>query len=317
MAVQAVAPLTDVRPDRITLGAFAGVVFIGGANVVAVRISNQELDPIWGAAIRFALESLLLFATARLMRLALPRGRALVGAVLMGASGFFGAYSFLYLALRDLQASLVGPIMASVPLITFFLALAHGLERFRWRGLAGGLVSVAGIAVLSGAAISGDVPLRSVLFAVGGAVCAAESGIVVKKIPKTHPIPLNAVAMAFGTVLLMVTSFFLGETHVLPKQTDTLVAFTYLVLFGSTLLFIFFVVVVSRWTVSGASYQFVLFPIVAVILAALIANEKVTASTGLGAALVIVGVYIGALSRDRRPQSTEPPPTPVENCVSC
>jgi drug/metabolite transporter (DMT)-like permease len=37
--------------------------------------------------------------------------------------------------------------MAFVPLLTFFFAMAHGLERFRWRGLFGAALGVAGIAV--------------------------------------------------------------------------------------------------------------------------------------------------------------------------
>ena len=36
-------------------GAFAGAILIGGSNFVAVRYSNRELDPLWGAGFRFAL----------------------------------------------------------------------------------------------------------------------------------------------------------------------------------------------------------------------------------------------------------------------
>lgn len=42
--------------NQATVLAFASVVVIGGVNVVAVRLSNQELQPLYGAGL--ALRSL-------------------------------------------------------------------------------------------------------------------------------------------------------------------------------------------------------------------------------------------------------------------
>ena len=39
--------------DRTTLLAFGGVVLFGGLNALAVKASNAELAPYWGAAVRF------------------------------------------------------------------------------------------------------------------------------------------------------------------------------------------------------------------------------------------------------------------------
>ncbi|MDQ1595041.1 MAG: hypothetical protein QOH40_1597, partial [Arthrobacter pascens] len=36
------------RVQRLTLAAFSVAVLLGGANFVAVRLSNQELAPFWG-----------------------------------------------------------------------------------------------------------------------------------------------------------------------------------------------------------------------------------------------------------------------------
>lgn len=52
-----------------------------GTNFVAVRFSNQELPPFWGAGLRFAAAALVLSAAAALGRFPLPRGRALAGAL--------------------------------------------------------------------------------------------------------------------------------------------------------------------------------------------------------------------------------------------
>ena len=45
--------------DRSTLIAFALLVIVGGSNAVAVRFSNVELPPFWGAATRFGTVALI------------------------------------------------------------------------------------------------------------------------------------------------------------------------------------------------------------------------------------------------------------------
>ena len=57
-----------------------------------------------------------------------------------------------------------------------------------------------------------------------------------------------------------------------------------------------FVWVIRRWSAAGASYQFVLFPIVSVLGGAWLLGEAITTSLLVGAPLVLAGVYLGALS---------------------
>jgi len=72
----AVAIRTGTAPDRLALGAFIGAVAIGGSNFVAIRFSNRELDPLWGAGVRFALAAGVFGLLVAAMQLSLPRGRA-------------------------------------------------------------------------------------------------------------------------------------------------------------------------------------------------------------------------------------------------
>ena len=69
------------RPNRWILAAFVAVVVIGGTNFVAVRFSNRELPPFWGASIRFFAAAAVLATFAVVQRLDFPRGSALAGAV--------------------------------------------------------------------------------------------------------------------------------------------------------------------------------------------------------------------------------------------
>jgi drug/metabolite transporter (DMT)-like permease len=92
----ATAPIARQVPDRLTLAAFAAVVVIGGSNFVAVRFSNQELPPFFGAGLRFAAATLLFLAVVVLRGIPLPRGQALLGTLLYGLLAFAGAYAFAF-----------------------------------------------------------------------------------------------------------------------------------------------------------------------------------------------------------------------------
>lgn len=300
--------MREGSPDRVTLGAFGLVVAIAGINFVAVRFSNQELPPFWGAALRFATASVLLFLIVAARKRPLPQGRALLGAVLYGILAFGASYAFAYYALVAVRAGLASVVLALVPLTTFFFAVAHRVERFRWLGLVGALFAVAGIALVYREQISADVPVLSLLSLLAAAASIAESSLVIKRFPKADPFATNAVAMATGTFLLLALSFATNEPHALPSQSRTWLAVSYLVVVGSVLLFMAYLFVLTRWTASATSYQFVLSPLVTVAVAAWLAGETVTPTFAVGGLLVIVGVYVGALHR--RPAG--PPRLPAE-----
>jgi drug/metabolite transporter (DMT)-like permease len=287
--------------DRRILLAFAGVVLLAGTNIVAVRFSNRELDPFWGAGVRFLGASSILWALVAAGRHPIPKGRDLRGALVYGILSFTVAYAFFYWGSQEVPAGLGGTIMASVPLLTVMFAAAHRLERLRLRGVLGAVIALMGIALMSSGALAGDVSLLSVLAVVVAAAAAAESGIVLKLLPSSHPVVTNAIAMSVGAVLLLVLSLVAGESWRPPESPSVWGALIYLAI-ASPFLFMLVVYVIQRWTATGASYQFVLFPIVSVLGGALLLGEDITSSLLLGAPLVLLGVYVGALSGSQGPE---------------
>ena len=53
--------------------------------------------------------------------------------------------------------------------------------------------------------------------------------------------------------------------------------------------------VLNNWTVSGTSYGFVMFPLVTVVVASVLAGENIIPNFMFGAAFVLTGVLIGAI----------------------
>ena len=283
-------------PSGYTLAAFGVAVVLGGANFLMVRISNQELPPIWGAGLRFTLAAALFVVISLALNLRWPRGRQLALTTLYGVLSFTISYALVYWALVRLTAGVTTVVLATVPLVTLLLAAAHKLETLRWRAVIGSLLAVAGVGWMFIGPQDLDLPLWPVLAVFGSALCISESVILGKKVADNHPAVINAVAMTVGAVGLLGLSAVIGEQWLLPSQPDVVWSLVYLVTLGSVGLFVLILLVVRRWTASATSYAFVLFPVVTIALGAWFADEPVTVDGLVGAVLVMAGVWFGALS---------------------
>jgi len=283
-------------------------VLVGGSNAVAVRFSNSELPPFWGAAFRFSAAALIFWAVLLSRRLPLPRGRALAGGVVYGALSIGATYAFIYWGLLQIHAGLAMTVLALGPLLTLLLASAHRLEPFKWSGLAGALTALAGIALAIGQNLGSTVPLMSLLALVAGAACGAEASVVYKLFPRSDPLATNAIATTTGAVILALVSLVAREPWFLPAAAPTWAAFGYLVVIGSVVLFYLYLFVLSRWTATATSYAFLLFPVAATIISAWLTDEVVTPRFIFGGLIVLGGVWIGAVRPSGKPAPAQEPP---------
>ena len=281
--------------DRRTLAAFVAAVIFLGVNFVAVRFSNQELPPFWGASLRFMIACILLFSLTRWRNIALPQGAALTGAALFGLFSFALNFGFLYWALTRVSAGMASVMFATIPLITQLIASLVGQERLTWRGILGAGIVIAGIGVVFIEQLKFDVPFVYLGAVLLGAISAALSGIVVKQFPKSHPMATNVIGMGGAAILLLLLSFFTREARGLPALPSTWLALGWLVL-SSIVGFVLVVWLLSRWSATATSYIGVLTPLVTVVVASLLAGETPTVTFLGGSLLVLLGVYVGALS---------------------
>jgi len=285
--------------SRLVALAFVAETLFAGANGVAIRFSNRELAPIWGAGLRFALAGILIVGVMLVLRLALPRGRSLLGAMLFGLLQFAGAFGFAYLALVRIHAGVGQTLLALVPLATLLLAVAQRQERLSGAAVAGTLLGLAGIGLIFLDPGREAIPPIALLLVLASVLCFAQALVLVRRLPPVHPVALNAVGMVTGALVLLIASVLLGESWLLPKRADTWGALVYLVVIGSGVVFLLHVFVAQKWTASRASYVMVTIPLVTIVLSAWLDQEPVTPGLLLGGLLVIVGVYVGALRTER------------------
>jgi len=283
--------------DPSTIAAFLVMVVAVGGNVIGIKYIARagELDPLWAAASRFLLAAAIFAIAARAMRAPLPRGRAFVGAVLYGTLSIGAFFGLAYWGLQRAPAGLAGVFLATGPLLTFLFALAHRQEQFSWDSMIGAIIVVAGTAIVYNAGRDEGVPAASLLAILAASACAAEGAIVVKGFPPVHPAMRNTIGMAVGAAFLLVLMPFFDESVSIPNTATTWAAQVYLVLIGSVAVFALYLFILSRWTASSASYEFVLAPIVGVVLAVWLLDEQVSGRFIAGSVVVLAGVYLGAI----------------------
>ncbi|MEU7556053.1 DMT family transporter [Streptomyces sp. NPDC044571] len=294
----------DPRRDRVATVCFVAGSVLAGGNAVGIRLCVRELDALWSAALRFGAAALLLALVMTARRLPWPRGRALAGAVLFGLLNFGLTFALTYYALEDIHAGLGQTVLALVPLVTLLLSVLQGQERLRAVALLGTLCAVAGVAVISRAPLQGSAPPSAFLALLGAVLCFAQAAVLVERLPKVHPVAMNAVGMAAGAVALFAGSRLAGDRWVLPERATTWWSLAYLVVAGSILVFVSYLLVIQRWGASRAAYAFVVVPVVTIVASAWLDDEPLTPTLLLGTPLILAGVYLGALRRRPAPAAT-------------
>jgi drug/metabolite transporter (DMT)-like permease len=279
--------------DRPTIIAFIAIILIGGSNAVAIRLGNAELTPFVGATLRFGLAALLLLAWAVARRTPLPTGRARLGVVLYGLTSFTGSNAALYWGLVAASAATAMVAIATVPQMTLLIAVGIGQERLTARGLAGALIALAGVALIVGDQVGAAIPPERLAALFVGAAFIASSGVIVKQVPPGNPIAANGIGMAIGAVVLGTLAVLVGDPLALPTEAQTWGSILYLAIVGSVGLFMAVLYVLARWSASATSYATLVMPLVTVALAAVFLGETVTPTFLVGAAIALVGVYVG------------------------
>jgi len=309
LPTEADLPVARVTPavarfDIATMLAFVALVVLIAGNTVAVRLVSRQLPLFWGAGTRFAAAGLIFALVVSVRRLPLPRGRALVAALVFGVLQFGLGLALGYWAMQRVPAGLASLILALVPLFTLLTAAAARQERLTIRGAIGALIAVAGIGLLFGARASSGIPPLRLIAAVGMALSVGLTGVLLRAYSKVPGASMNAVGMLVGSALLLGISVVTGETSqglaaLIPSTPAVWWAQAYLIGPGSVGVFALFLYLLRRWNASTVSYQTVLSPPVTILLSLWLLGEPVTGNLALGGALVLLGVYVGVLAKGR------------------
>ncbi|MGW4378346.1 EamA family transporter [Kitasatospora sp. NPDC004531] len=278
-----------------------GIVYVvWGSTYLAIRVVVETMPPLLSGALRFAAAGVLLAAGLaarrgpRTLRVTWPQ---LGSAALVGVLLLVGGNGLVVLAERTVPSGLAALMVASVPLWVVVLRRAFG-TRTGPATLAGVLVGLAGLAVLTVPGLTGTVGLSGLLLVVAAALVWALGSVLAGRLPMpADPFVASVYEMLAGAAGALALSFLRGEPGGFDPaavSTASWLGLGYLVLFGSIVAFTSYAWLLQRAPLPlVATYAYVN-PVVAVFLGWLFLSEALTWPILLGGAIVVGGVFLVA-----------------------
>ena len=295
-----VSPERKLRPKAgwgVPL-AWVTLCIVWSSTWLAIKIGLRDLPPISFVAIRFliAIGALLAVSVGRTRLLPQRRSDYTVLAI-TGILMFAVNYTLLFWAELHVSSGLAAVLQATIPI--FGMVFAHWMlpdEPLRLQKLAGAMIALGGVAVICGRLLGFNGPLAfwGGVGVVVGAASAAYANVLVKaRSMQLAPAMLAAWQMMFGIAPLLVVGLVVDGNPARFHWTATaLFCLLYLAVIGSALTFLLLYWLLPRLTVAQLQSISLITPPGAVMLGWLLGGETFPISSLLGAALVLMGVWM-------------------------
>lgn len=280
------------------VAAFLAIYLIWGSTYLGIRIAIETLPPLLMAGLRFLIAGALLYGWARLRGAPRPAAAHWRSAFVVGALLFLFGNGGVVWAEQWVDSGLAALMIATEPLCIVLLAwLAPGGTRPGARVIAGLFIGFAGVALLVGGGTGpGGLDLAGAAILVLAALCWAAGSIYSPRAPfPSSQILSTAMTMLGGGALLTLAGLLHGEAARVTEAALSLrsvLAFGYLVVFGSIVGFSAYRWLLEVTTPTRVSTYAYVNPAVAVLLGWALAGEKVGAQTLLAGGIIVLAVVL-------------------------
>ncbi|HEX4665522.1 MAG TPA: DMT family transporter [Chthoniobacterales bacterium] len=265
---------------------------------LVIKIGLIDLPPVSFVAWRFVVAAIVLVAISfGRVRLLPPSGSDYFILAGTGLLMFSLNYGLLFWAELHVSSGLAAVIQASIPI--FGMVFAHWMlpdEPLRWQRMIGALVAILGVAFICARLLSfhGWVAFFGGVGIAVGAASAAFSNVVLKarKI-QLPPSMLAAWQMIFGLAPLVLLGFFMDGNPLRFHWTGrAILCLLYLAVIGSSFTFLLLYWLLPRMSVTGLQAIALITPPGAIALGWAFGGEELSAWSLVGAALVLLGVWM-------------------------
>ena len=302
------APRASVQAPEWQIWLALGIVYVvWGSTYLAIRVMVETMPPLLSGGVRHVVAGTIIFTILLLRRgpgaFRLRRSE-LIGGAIVGLLLLLGGNGLVVLGEREVPSGLTALIVAVVPLCVVVLRVMfrEKIASGTILGVVAGFIGVAILIVPEG--ITGRVDVVSMLMIVGAAISWSIGSYMSRRLDMPHdPLASTGVQMLVGGVALLATGALTGES-IQPDQfsTESLLSLGYLILFGSVLAYTAYTWVLIHASVSRVSTYAYINPVVAVFLGWLLLRETVDLTMIIGAAVIIVSVWMVIRTEARKPK---------------
>jgi drug/metabolite transporter (DMT)-like permease len=283
--------------------ALATVYVVWGSTYLAMRITDRSMPPLLMSSARFLVAGALLYVLTRNGRR--PSAREWLSAAIIGTALLAIGNAGVAWAETRIESGLAALIVASIPLYVAVLDRLFFGRRLSPVAILGLVVGFAGVALLVRPGGGGDLFAAALLLVTTFAWAAGSLYARGAALPQ-NPLRAASMQMLAASVVAAAAGLIRGEAsqvHAATFGLEPLLAFGYLVAFGSIAAFSAYAWLLKNVRISVvATYAFVN-PVVAVALGSAFLGERITATTLIAGGAVVVAVVLIVSARAPRPRA--------------
>jgi drug/metabolite transporter (DMT)-like permease len=285
--------------------ALGWVSFIWGTTWLASKIGVSHMPALQMSGIRQIIGGGLIIIYFLVRNYRLPRGDQWVVILILSILNFVLSNGLSTWGVKYISSGLGSIISAIFPLWLVIITMISG-KRLPKQAIIGLLMGFGGVCIIFYEHLQDflDADFRFGIFLSLTATVTWAFGTLYIQQKVTHFNPFFSVGFQMLIAGVILTAIAHGSGNVIPISAipaATWWAIAYLVLFGSVTTFIFYVYSLQHLPAALASVYAYINPIVAVLLGALLLNEKLTLFIALGGIITITGVYLVNNSLKKRP----------------
>jgi drug/metabolite transporter (DMT)-like permease len=286
------------RLDWRIPAAWVTLCIVWSSTWLAIKIGLRDLPPISFVASSFVIATIVLLAISigRVRLLPATAGDyfvlAVTGVLMFGVNYLTVFWGELYVS-----SGLAAVLQTTITI--FGMLFAHWMlpdEPLRVQRLSGALIAIGGVILICGRLLNFGGVLAfcgGVAIAIGGAAAAFSNVLLKKRALTLAPAMLAAWQMIFGTIPMLILGAIVDGNPAKFHWTSTAVfCLLYLAIIGSSLTFLLLYWLLPRMSVINLQAISLITPPGAVMLGWILGGEKFPLWSLLGAAIVLVGVWM-------------------------
>jgi drug/metabolite transporter (DMT)-like permease len=270
-----------------------------GGSYFFVEIALEEWSPLLIVAVRIVVASIVIWGIVLAAGLPVPRFRAAwMAFFFMGLLNNVFPFLLIVWGQKEIESGLAAILTAAAPIFSVIVAGVWLKDEPVTRPkLLGAVLGLIGVAVLIGpSALAGlDANLLAQLAVLGGALSYAFAGVYARRFTRMKIDPIVAAAgqlLMSSLIMILLASMFDAPSQLIESSARVWIAVGLMAVFSTALAYILYFRLLASAGATNAILVTLLIPVTAILLGALILDERLLWLHFLGMAVIGLGLSV-------------------------
>ncbi|MGI9248378.1 MAG: DMT family transporter [Woeseiaceae bacterium] len=270
-----------------------------GGSYFLVEIALLEWSPLLIVAVRVVIASFVIWGIVLATGLPVPRSRAAwIAFFWMGLLNNIFPFLLIVWGQKEIESGLAAILTAAAPIFTVIVAGVWLKDEPVTRPkLLGAVLGLIGVIILIGpSALAGlDANLLAQLAVLGAALSYAIAGVYARRFPRMNIDPIVAAAgqlLMSSLIIILFASMFEAPNQLIESSATVWMAVGLMAVFSTALAYILYFRLLASAGATNAILVTLLIPVTAILLGALILDERLQWPHFLGMAVIGLGLSV-------------------------